>query len=99
MGAALELRLSQIVGEGKNLAVSFEVDKSSGIEVPLVEILLKDDRLVEIPVQLVNPGGKPRYERKTDDGETIRVYTEGQLVQVVDTHGKILSEQHYKPQR
>ena len=50
MGTALETRLSDIVGEGKNLAISFGDGELNGGRAPLVEIILKDDRVVRIPL-------------------------------------------------
>lgn len=97
MGETLEVRLSEIVGKGRNLGVSFAVDKRGTDEVPLVGILLEGDRLVEIPVNYVNQRGKPRYELRADGGEALRVYPGRQVVQVVDNHRNVLCEQRYEP--
>ncbi len=94
MGQTLELRLSEIVGLGNNHSASFGFGDRGAAKVPLVEIVLKDGRLVEIPVNGISQGREPGYELKTGD-EALRVYPGRQVIQVVDNNGKILSEQSY----
>lgn len=94
MGETLGLRLSQLVGADKNQGVSFGTEDRSGVKVPLVEIVLKNAKLVEIPVNRINKKGEPVYELKTGD-EAVRVYPGRQVVQVVDNKGTVLSEQPY----
>lgn len=94
MGSTLELRLSEIVGRGNNHLVSFGFGDLGAGKVPLVEIVLKDGRLVEIPVNGISQGREQRYELKRGD-EALRVYPGKQVIQVVDNNGGILSEQSY----
>ncbi|MBI2581030.1 hypothetical protein HYV85_04460 [Candidatus Woesearchaeota archaeon] len=90
MGTALGTSLSDIVGEGKNSAISFGDGELNGGMTPLVEIVLKDERVVRIPL---NKKGR-RYELEAN-GQTLMVYPKRQMVQVVGNAGEILSQQKY----
>ncbi|MBI3036947.1 hypothetical protein HYY73_04335 [Candidatus Woesearchaeota archaeon] len=93
MGTDLELRLSRIVGEGRNVAVSFGDGELNGVRAPLVEIILEDGRLVEVPVN-PQPGKKPSYQL-IKDGETLYVDPSLHTLKVVDHSGQVLSQQKY----
>lgn len=89
MGKGLEARFSEIVGDGKNLSVSFGSENKK----PLVEIALNDGRLVEVPVN-PQPGKKPSYQL-SKDGETLYVDPSLHIIKVVDHSGQVLSQQQY----
>ena len=95
MEKPLEHRLSEIIGDRKNrnIRFSFDAPPDSGPEVPLLEILLNDERLVRIRLGKV---GKSKYGITVGD-ERVVVYQRSALIRVVDSSGKTLVEQKYTP--
>ncbi len=92
MSQALEARLSEIIGVGKNRAIQFGFDTAGGKEIPLLEILLKDGRLVEMPLARI---GNEQYGRKEGDEKVILDNSSG-IVRVIDGSGKTVTEQKYE---
>ncbi|MBI2143023.1 hypothetical protein HYU20_01640 [Candidatus Woesearchaeota archaeon] len=94
MPETLELRLSEVIGNGNNRTISFSFRPFSGKgeRVPLVEIVLNDDRIVEIPL---NAAGKSKYGLEVGDQKLV-VYPRSRIIRVVNSSGEILREQNYK---
>ena len=95
MGAALELSLSQIIGDGNNKDIRFCIDVPAGgvAKAPLLVIRLNDDRLVEMTLAR---GENAMYSCTVGD-EKVEVFMGRSLIQVVDGSRKILAEQNYQP--
>lgn len=89
MSGGLEVRLSEIIGEGRNRAVSF----FSGENV--VAVVLKDGTLVEIPV---TPKGKSGYIKETRE-ERLTVYPTLELIRVTNHQWTVLSQQKYEARK
>ena len=84
-----------MIGKGHNQAItfSFEAPAEGEKKVPLLEIRLNDDRLVQMPLDRVR---NAMYSLRVGE-EQVKVFMGRSLIRVVDSSRKILVEQKYTP--